>query len=90
MHKKTQNKVGDKYIKIFKNFFKKNKNERKIKFNEENYLSPGYVNTTDPKFLEIDDMYYSGLIVVNYTREHNEIILKSLIDIDILIKFYVI
>ena len=28
-------------------------------------------------------MYYSGLIVVNYTREHNEIILKSLIDIDI-------
>ena len=72
-----------KNIKLFQRLFKNNKNTEKNIFPEENYLSPSYINTENPKYLEIDNTYYSGLIVVNYAREHNEIILKSLIDLDI-------
>ena len=72
-----------KNIKLFEKLFKNNKNIEKNIFPEENYLSPSYINTENPKYLEIDNTYYSGLIVVNYAREHNEIILKSLIDLDI-------
>lgn len=37
----------------------------------------------NPKFLEIDNLFYSGLIVVNYYREVNDILLKSLIETNI-------
>jgi len=37
----------------------------------------------NPKYLEIDDLYYAGLIVVNYYREQNDILLKSLIETNI-------
>ena len=37
----------------------------------------------NPKYLEIDDLYYSGLIVVNYYREQNDILLKTLIETNI-------
>ena len=32
------------------------------------------------KYIEIDNLYYSGLIIVNYFREQTDIILKSLIE----------
>jgi len=38
---------------------------------------------TNPKFIEIDDTYYSTLIITNYFREQNDLILKSLIDTNI-------
>lgn len=37
----------------------------------------------NPKYLEIDNLYYSGLIVVNYYREQSDILLKSLIETNI-------
>ena len=37
----------------------------------------------NPKYLEIDNMFYGGLIVSNYYREQEELILKSLIETNI-------
>ncbi len=37
----------------------------------------------NPKYLEIDNLYYSGLIVVNYYREQTDILLKTLIETNI-------
>ena len=37
----------------------------------------------NPKYIEIDNMFYSGLIVINYYREQEELILKSLIETNI-------
>ena len=37
----------------------------------------------NPKYFEIDELYYKGLIIVNYNREQNDIILKSLLDTNI-------
>ena len=34
----------------------------------------------NPKYIEIDNLYYSGIIIVNYYREQTDIILKSLIE----------
>ena len=34
----------------------------------------------NPKYIEIDNYFYSGLIVVNYYREQNDILLKTLLD----------
>ena len=65
---------------ILKKIFAK---ENKNKFLEENYICPAYINNQNPKYLEIDNMYYSGLIIVNYLREQQELILKTLIDTDI-------
>ena len=38
---------------------------------------------TNPKYLEIDNLYYAGLIITNYFREQTEIILKSLVETNI-------
>ena len=46
-------------------------------------LSPSYINLKNPKYVEIDNMFYGGLIVVNYYREQEELILKSLIETNI-------
>ena len=37
----------------------------------------------NPKYFEIDSLYYSGLIIVNYFREQTDIILKNLIEANI-------
>ena len=46
-------------------------------------MSPSYINLNNPKYLEIDGMYYSGILVVNYIREQNDLILKSIIDTNV-------
>ena len=46
-------------------------------------ISPGYINNSNPKYLEIDDVYFSGLIINNYNREYEDLILKNLIDTNI-------
>ena len=43
-------------------------------------IAPAYVNMKNPKYLEIDNLFYSGLIVVNYYREQNDILLKTLLE----------
>ena len=47
---------------------------------EEDNISPTYINLNNPKYIEIDDMYYSGIIISNYNREYEELILKNLIN----------
>ena len=37
----------------------------------------------NPKYLEIDNLYYSSLMVVNYYREQTDLLLKSLIETNI-------
>lgn len=37
----------------------------------------------NPKYFEIDNLFYSGLIVVNYYREQTDILLKTLIETNI-------
>ena len=43
-------------------------------------LSPTYINLNNPKYMEIDEMYYSGIIISNYNREYEDLILKNLIN----------
>ena len=42
-----------------------------------------WCNLNNPKYLEIDNYFYSGLIIVNYYRENNDLILKSLLESNI-------
>lgn len=32
-------------------------------------IAPSYINLINPKYIEIDNNYYSTLIIVNYFRE---------------------
>ena len=74
---------------LYKKFFNiiklKNKNI-KLKegfFSDKDFFSPTYINLNNPKFLEIDDYFYSGIILVNYYRENNDLILKSILETNI-------
>ncbi len=83
----NNNKIKNKYLinKIF-NKIKKEKNNIKIKegfFQDKDFFSPTYINLNNPKFLEIDNYFYSGIIITNYFRENNDLILKSLLDTNI-------
>ncbi len=46
-------------------------------------IAPAYINMKNPKYLEIDNLFYSGLIITNYYREQNDLILKSLLETNI-------
>lgn len=64
------------------------KKEEKIEykngiFTEKDEIAPSYINLKNPKYIEIDNIYYSGIIIVNYYREYSELILKKLIDTNI-------
>ncbi len=41
------------------------------------------MNLNNPKYLEIEDYLYTGIIIVNYAREHDDLILKTLIEANI-------
>ena len=81
INKKIINKIKNKII-----INNKEKNNKKINggfFSEKDFISPTYINLKNPKYLEIDEYFYSGIIIVNYYREYNELILKSLIETNI-------
>ena len=75
----------------FSNNKNKEKNNKKINkldflegcFSENDLLAPSYINLSNPKYIEIDNNYYSSLLLINYFREQNELILKALIDTNI-------
>jgi len=79
-------KIIKKLIKLFKN---KNTNKKdnlsfyEGVFSEKDEISPTYVNVENYKYIEIDDFYYSSILIVNYYREQEDIILKNLIDSNI-------
>ena len=52
-------------------------------FNNNDFISPSYINLKNPKYIEIDGIYYSSLIIINYFREQNDLILKTIIDTNI-------
>ena len=52
-------------------------------FTKKDEIAPAYINTKNPKSIEIDGTYYSGIIIVNYNRENTELILKKIIDTNI-------
>ena len=73
-----------------KNIIKKIKKIKKIInnfnngiFTKKDLISPSYINMKNPKFVEIDNKYYSSLIVVNYYREQTDLLLKNLIETNI-------
>ncbi len=75
-------------IKILKFSEKKIETKEKLEFldgvfSEEDEISPSYINLENPKIIEIDGIYYSSIIVVNYYREQSELLLKHLIDTNI-------
>ena len=47
---------------------------------EKDEISATYINLKNPKYIEIDEIYYSGIIISNYNREYEELILKNLIN----------
>ena len=52
-------------------------------FRKKDEIAPAYINTKNPKNIEIDGTYYSGIIIVNYNRENTELILRKIIDTNI-------
>ena len=73
---------------MFKIFLFHNKKEKQTKVNnvlsgsyqEKDKLSPSYINLQNPKYIEIDGIYYSGLLITNYYREQQDLLLRTLID----------
>ena len=52
-------------------------------FEGKDEIAPAYINTKNPRNIEIDNTYYSGIIIINYSRENIELILKKIIDTNI-------
>ena len=73
-----------KQITIYKGGLKilRKKENKKIDgiFTKKDNISPAYINLNNPRYIEIDDMFYSGILIVNYYREYNDLILKRLLD----------
>ena len=83
--KKLNNKIKNKLNNKINNNLKNNKKNNFLEgtINEKDIISPAYINLKNPKYIEIDNLFYGGLIVVNYYREQEELILKSLIETNI-------
>ena len=58
-------------------------NFKKGGYSEVDFLSPSYINLSNPKYFEMDGIYYSTLIVTDYSRENFDLLLKSIIDTNI-------
>ena len=63
-------------------------NKEKINFMEgtisdNDFLAPSYINLTNPKHIEIDNNYFSSILIINYFREQSDLLLKTLIDTNI-------
>lgn len=71
-----------------KNILKNIKKEKINKFfsgifSKKDLISPAYINMQNPKYLEIDNLFYSSLLVVNYYREQTDLLLKNLVETNI-------
>ena len=87
MIKITKNKIKELFNKKIK-LNNKNNSVNKLNFlegsfNEKDFLAPSYINNLNPKYFEIDNIFYSSLLIINYDREQTDLILKSIIDTNI-------
>ena len=48
----------------------KRKKENKLEgiFQNNDFIAPSYINITNPYYVEIDHVFYSGFFIVNYLR----------------------
>jgi len=62
-------------------FFNKKDNRNIINEsnNSLNKIMPAYIDSTNPKYLLIDDMYFAHLLVVNYSRNQNNLIFDKFV-----------
>ena len=51
--------------------------------NTKDKMAPSYINNKNPKYLEIDGIFYSGILVIDYYREYSDIIFKNLMHTNI-------
>ena len=75
-------------MEIIKNLFSKEVEKNDVNFldgsvNIKDEIAPSYIKIKNPKYIEIDNLFFSGLIVVNYYREQSDILLKTLLDTNI-------
>ena len=83
--------IKNKIKELFNNKIKLNNKNNSINklnllegsFNEKDFLAPSYINNLNPKYFEIDNIFYSSLLIINYDREQTDLILKSIIDTNI-------
>ena len=52
-------------------------------YTDKDFLSPSYINISNPKYIEVDGVYHSTLVITNYCRENYDLILKNIIDTNI-------
>ena len=76
MNKKNNKKIKQNKIKNKTNFL-----DGIISNND--FLAPSYINLSNPKYIEIDNIFYSSLLIVNYYREQTDLILRSILDTNI-------
>ena len=69
---KTQNEPKQKIVEFLQGTFQKR-----------NEIYPTYINLNNPKYLEMEDQYFSSLLIVNYYHEQNDLLLRNLIDTNI-------
>ena len=43
-------------------------------------ISPSYISLKNPRHIEIDGLFYSGFLIVNYLRENEELLFSNIID----------
>lgn len=70
-------------IKKIGNVKKKQRKRLEGAFLEKDFLSPSYINLTNPKYIEIDNLFYSNLIITNYYHEQKDLLLKTILDSNI-------
>ncbi len=61
---------------------KQNQNNEKLEgiISQLDLIAPSYINTTNPNYIEIENMFYTGILIVNYYRDFSSIILKQLLE----------
>ncbi len=50
-------------------------------------ISPAFIDSTNPRYLQIEEGFYSGILIIDYYREYDEIIFKNLMNNSINMKF---
>ena len=52
-------------------------------YSEKDFIAPSYINFSNPKYVEIDGIFFSTIIIVDYGRENYDLLLKNIIDTNI-------